>query len=67
MGARITGGKDPKKKKFTPNPRAAWDKYPNALEVGCLNKVHRDIVNFTIPAGRKSANCPVCGRRAGRK
>jgi hypothetical protein len=68
MGTRITGGDDkPKKPKFVPNPRAPWDKYPRPLEVGCMNRAHSDIVNFVIPAGRKNAKCPKCGRRAGRE
>lgn len=65
MGARITGGKDPRKK--VPSPRAAYDKYPDEMEVGCLSFDHRDVVMFKIPKGKKSAKCPVCGRRAGRK
>lgn len=66
MGTRITGGSSGKKKKV-PDPRATWEMYPNEIEVGCLNSAHREIVNFKIPKGRKSAKCPVCGRRAGRK
>lgn len=69
MGTRITGGDGGKKKKprFTPNPRAAYDKYPEPLQVGCMSFAHREIVNFEIPRGRKNAKCPVCGRRAGRE
>lgn len=62
MGTRITGG-DPNRK---PNQ---YDLYPK-IEVGCLNTrahKHHDVVNFTIPAGKKNAKCPECGRRAGRK
>lgn len=68
MGTRITGGDPPKKK--APDPRSAWNKYPTEVEIGCLNTVaHKgyQIVNFKIPKGRKSAVCPECGRRAGRK
>lgn len=54
------------KPKFTPNPRAPWDKYPRDREIGCLNRAHAEIVNFVIPRGRKNAKCPVCGRRAGK-
>lgn len=55
-----------KKKKFVPDPRSAYDKYDHETEVGCLNTAHRQIINFKIPRGKKSAKCPVCGRRAGR-
>ena len=37
------------------------------IEIGCLNRAHAEIVHFKIPKGKKSAKCPVCGRRAGRK
>lgn len=53
MGTRITGG--------VPRPELP------EVEVGCLNRAHAEIVNFKIPYGKKSAKCPVCGRRAGRK
>jgi hypothetical protein len=53
--------------KFIPDPRAAYDKYPHETEIGCLNRKHRQIVNFKILRGRKNAKCPVCGRRAGKK
>lgn len=49
------------------DPRAAWNKYPHATEIGCLNRAHREIVHFKIGKGKKSAKCPVCGRRAGKK
>ena len=57
MGTRITGT-GPKR-----------PEYPE-ISVGCLNTVAHagyQIVNFKIPRGKKSANCPECGRRAGRK
>lgn len=41
--------------------------YPNAVEIGCLNQEHSKIIYFKIPKGHAYANCPVCGRRAGRK
>lgn len=37
------------------------------IQIGCLNRAHREIVNFTIPAGQKNGRCPKCGRRAGRE
>ena len=38
-----------------------------AIKIGCLNRAHREVVEFLIPAGKKNARCPKCGRRAGRK
>lgn len=65
MGTRITGGEPPKDKQ-PPDPRAAWKKYPFPIEIGCMNRAHREIVHFEIPKGKKNAKCPKCGRRAGR-
>jgi hypothetical protein len=53
--------------KSVPDPRSAIKKYPHETEIGCLNRAHRQIVDFKIPRGRKNAKCPVCGRRAGKK
>lgn len=50
-----------------PDPRSAWRKYAHETEIGCLNRSHAKIINFKIPKGKKSAKCPVCGRRAGKK
>jgi hypothetical protein len=58
MGARITG------------TGGKGKKTPKAIEIGCLNTVaHKGykIVNFKIPAGQQTANCPECGRKAGRE
>ena len=46
-----------------------YDRYPK-IQIGCLNTrahKHHDVVNFEIPAGKKSEKCPECGRRAGRR
>lgn len=47
-------------------PKNQYDMYPH-IWIGCLNRIHRDVVNFEIPKGKKNGKCPVCGRRAGRK
>lgn len=58
MGTRITGTG-----RKAPSP---YQLYPRSVEIGCLNRAHRQIVYFKIPRGRKNAKCPVCGRRAGK-
>jgi len=40
-------------------------KYP-ATKVQCVHPVHREPVEFLIPAGNKTARCPSCGLRTAR-